>query len=102
MTEESKLPYVDINAVIHPFAASQPHKSTSQPALNSLSESLAVDTMTLWNTGSEVTYVCADLLNVQLAAGEREFVVITFEDDPHFLSPPDTHIWWDRCGNLRS
>ena len=87
MMEETKLPFVDINSVIHPFAVSQTLESTSQRASNMFNEKIAVDTMALWDTGSEVTFVCADLVNVQLSAGEREYVVITFEYVPHFLKP---------------
>ena len=87
MKESTKLPFVEICAVIHPFSHSNPGHPVGR-----LQDPIPTDVSALWDTGAEISRVCADIINVDMESGEFEPVVMSFEYVPMNTPPISSFI----------
>lgn len=72
--EEDPLPFLWINAVIHPYTLSPEFTATMRRYNNQIK----VDSDSMFDTGNAITRICADVVGFKLDPGDQEPCILTF------------------------
>ena len=72
--EDDPLPFLYINAVVHPYTLSGEFTANMRRYNNET----RVNALSLFDTGNAITRICGDIVGFELAPGDQEPCILTF------------------------